>query len=153
MSRGTIKRVLAGIFMVSAGICFYIDSYNVVPIFPEAEFSIRYPRLILGVWIFASALYSLVPLKKAQVIDIQNALPMLAKHFLNMVVYIVLLRYLGFVFSTFVFFWLFFYLFGHRDYGRFSVISLACSVLVWSIFEVVLKLSLPAGSLIPLFWG
>lgn len=59
--------------------------------------------------------------------------------------YIVVIRYLGYIISTSVFFFIFMLIYGQRKWLRMCIISVSFSVAVFFLFEKVFYIMLPRG--------
>lgn len=106
-----------------------------------------YPQILLYIWLFLSIFYLIIPRQSINPDPLIQVAPLLAKVILAATLYVVFLPWLGFICTSIAFFMLFFYFFQDRRYGRMALVSILSTLILWTVFEIILSTPLPAG-----FW-
>ena len=143
----TLKNLLALIF-VAAGTIFLYDSYKPRSVFyfsPDEMGPMTYPRYLLWGWVGLSTLYLLIPRQPVDLQEIRDSFPALTATVITIVIYMVLLKYVGLFLSTFLFLILFLYSLHYRTIRKMVPIALATALTCWIIFEKLLGVSMPPG--------
>ena len=139
------RHILGTIFILIGAAYLYQTYYNDI-FFAGGELEpMDYPRALILIWLFLSALYVIIPRDEMEVEGIKKAAPLLIKIALVSCGYVTLLSRIGFICASFLFLMFFFYLFKDRRYFRMSLISTISAVSLWAIFEIILKTPLPLG--------
>lgn len=139
------RHILGTIFILIGAGYLYQTYYNDI-FFVGGELEpMDYPRALILIWLFLSALYVIIPRDDMEMDGLKKAAPLLVKILAASCACVALLPRLGFICASFIFLMIFFYLFKDRRYLRMILISIISASALWFIFEIILKTPLPLG--------
>ena len=140
-----LKRCLLGLFFLGLGLFFlyqiHIFTYSVEPE-PGSLSPMAFPLWLVSAWCVFSVLYIIIPRKPFTAFDVLGVLPVLGKIVASLLVYIVLIRYVGFICAGTVMLLAVFHVLNFRNwYG--VLIATSSTTAIWLLFDYVMKMPMP----------
>lgn len=145
--------VLGGIFLLIGLVLMKValEPHEMMFADPNALNVMTYPRILIGIWIAASILYTFSKKDENDWYDFNKAKFQLLKVLLSIMFYIFTFEYLGLLASTVLFLGIFFWIMNYRNPRIAIPIALICAFGTWFVFEYLLSIPMPRPIFLDMF--
>ena len=132
------KGIVVSVGFILAAVFLLYDSYTTKEVYLNegALYPMTYPRILLGIWIVLSGLHVFARRVAVDIPSLLKALPT------------ILLPLLGFPVASFLLLCAVFLILHYRYPIRLTLIAAGASFFLWFIFQKLIALPLPSGTLL-----
>ena len=144
------KRIALGLFFLAIGFFFLYQISQFKFSYPPEEGTLHpmaFPRTLMWLWCALSVLYIFVPRPGADLAGLKKVLPRITGIFISIIIFIILIRYLGFIISGFLLLLSIFWFLDYRRPMRAVPLAMVLVLLMWVAFNYGMHMPLPDFSL------
>ena len=148
------KGIVVSVGFILAAVFLLYDSYTTKEVYLNegALYPMTYPRILLGIWIVLSGLHvfarRVAGIEKVYIPSLFKALPTILLITAVLVGFTILLPLLGFPVASFLLLCAVFLILHYRYPIRLTLIAAGASFFLWFIFQKLIALPLPSGTLL-----